>query len=201
MRAALRVLRDEHSALSALLHTLVLMLAQARGANRAPDFGALRAMLFYVDEFPEKRHHRKESALLFPRLRARVPLAREILDRLDDDHERGHVRIRDVEHALTEYEMLGAARAAAFEGALRRYVDFYRAHMALEEDEVFPLAERHLTEEDWFHLDADLADEPDPLTGRSADEEYRALFDRIVDLVPAPFGFAEARAGARGVGA
>ncbi|HEY8976163.1 MAG TPA: hemerythrin domain-containing protein [Burkholderiaceae bacterium] len=190
MRPALRVLRDEHDALSALLHTLVLMLAQARANHRPPDFGALRAMLFYVDEFPEKRHHRKESELLFPRLRARTPLARDVLDRLDDDHERGHARIRDVEHALTEYEMLGPGRGADFERALQRYVDFYRAHMALEEDEIFPLAERHLTDEDWQHLEAELAGEPDPLTGRSADEEYRALFDRIVGLVPAPFGLA-----------
>ncbi|HEY9026799.1 MAG TPA: hemerythrin domain-containing protein [Burkholderiaceae bacterium] len=188
MRPALRVLRQEHDALSALLHTLVLMVAQARETHRPPDFGALRAMLFYVDEFPEKRHHRKESELLFPRLRARTPLARELLDRLDEDHARGHARIRDIEHALTEYEMLGPAHAADFERALRRYVDFYRAHMALEEDEILPLAESCLTDEDWVHLDAELAGEPDPLTGRSADAEYEALFDRILSLVPAPFG-------------
>jgi len=168
----------------------VLMLAQARASHGSPDFSALRAMLFYVDEFPEKRHHRKESELLFPRLRARTPLARDLLDQLDDEHERGHARIRDIEHALTEYEMLGPARAADFDRALRRYVDFYLAHMALEEDEIFPLAERHLTDEDWRQLDAELAGEPDPLTGRSPDEEYRVLFDRIVGLVPAPFGLA-----------
>jgi len=188
MRPALRVLRQEHDALSGLMHTLVRMVAQARETHQQPDFDALRAMLFYIDEFPEKRHHRKESELLFPRLRARTPLARVLLDRLDEDHERGHARIRDIEHALTEYEMLGAAHAADFERALLRYVDFYRAHMALEEDEIFPLAESCLTDEDWLHLDAELAGEPDPLTGRSADAEYQALFDRIMRIVSAAFG-------------
>ena len=72
MHAALRTLRDEHAALSALLRTVMLMLAQARASGRQPDFGALRAILFYIAEFPEKRHHRKESQLLFPRLRARM---------------------------------------------------------------------------------------------------------------------------------
>ncbi len=190
MRPALRVLRDEHDAMSALLHTLVLMVAQARANGRAPDFGALRAMLFYVSEFPEKRHHRKESDVLFPRLRARTPLARPVFDQLDAEHERGQARIRALEHALTEYEILGDARAESFEQALRRYVDFYREHMALEENVIFPLAERHLSEEDWSCLDAELTGEPDPLTGRLPDEEYRALFHRIIGLVPAPFGLA-----------
>jgi hypothetical protein len=31
-----------------------------------PPFDVLRAMLFYIDEFPERLHHTKESELLFP---------------------------------------------------------------------------------------------------------------------------------------
>jgi len=70
-----RIIREEHAALSAMLRSIVLLLAQHRRLGTLPDFGALRAMLFYVDEFPEKRHHRKESELLFPKLRARTPLS------------------------------------------------------------------------------------------------------------------------------
>jgi len=190
MHAALRTLADEHAALSALLRTMMLMLAQARASGRAPDFGALRAMLFYVAEFPERRHHLKESQLLFPLLRARTPMARDVLDRLDAEHACGEARIRELEHALTAWEMLGATRADAFERAMQRYEAFYRRHMALEEDEILPLAEQALSEEDWAQLDTEMAGQADPLTGRAPEEEYRALFERILDLVPAPFGFA-----------
>jgi len=189
MHAALSLLRDEHAALSALLRTVMLMLAQSRASGRAPDFGALRAMLFYIAEFPEQRHHQKESRLLFPLLRARTPLAREVLDRLDREHACGEARIRELEHALTAWEMLGAARADAFEHAMRRYEAFYLAHMALEEEEILPLAERALSETDWRHLDAEMAGEADPLTGRAPEEPYKALFARILDRVPEPFGF------------
>src|SRR5512142_80004 len=130
--AAIRIIREEHQALSAMLSSIVLLLAQNRRQGQLPDFGALRAMLFYVDEFPEQRHHRKETELLFPKLRARTPLAREQLDRLDTDHSRGERAIRDLEHALTAYEMMGASRRVAFETALQRYLDFYLAHMRLE---------------------------------------------------------------------
>ncbi|HSV78198.1 MAG TPA: hemerythrin domain-containing protein, partial [Ramlibacter sp.] len=94
MHEATRIIRDEHAALSAMLRSILLLLAEHRRKGTLPDFAVLRAMLFYVDEFPEQRHHRKESQLLFPKLRARTPISRELLDRLDDDHDRGERKIR-----------------------------------------------------------------------------------------------------------
>ena len=186
--ATTRIIRDEHAALSAMLRSILLLLAQHRRNGTQPDFAALRAMLFYVDEFPEKRHHRKESELLFPKLRSRTPISRELLDRLDDDHDRGERKIRNVEHALLAFEMMGDSRREAFETAVERYVDFYLAHMALEEREILPLAERVLTEEDWAELDRAFSANRDPLTGCKPDSEYAALFTRIVNAVPAPIG-------------
>ena len=191
--AATRIIREEHAALSAMLRSILLLLAQHRRERTLPDFGALRAMVFYVDEFPEKRHHRKESELLFPKLRARTPFARELLDRLDDDHARGERRIQDLGHALLGFEMIGEPRRAAFEEAAQRYVDFYLAHMAMEEKEVLPLAERVLTEQDWDELEEAFGTNRDPLTGHEPDADYRALFTRIVNLVPAPIGLGAAR--------
>ncbi|RYZ01326.1 MAG: hemerythrin domain-containing protein [Comamonadaceae bacterium] len=190
--ATVRIIRLEHAALSAVLRSAVLLLEQHRSRGSLPDFATLRAMLFYVDEFPEKRHHRKESELLFPKLRARTPLSRELLDRLDNDHARGERRIRDVEHALLAFEMLGEPRRAAFERAMSEYADFYLVHMALEEREVLPLAERVLTERDWLDLDEAFMKNRDPMTGHVADLEYQALFTRIVNLVPAPLGLGAA---------
>ncbi|MFH0131821.1 hemerythrin domain-containing protein [Variovorax sp. VaC1] len=190
--ATIRIIRQEHAALAAMLRSTLMLLEQHRKTNTMPDFTTLRAMLFYVDEFPEKRHHRKETELLFPKLRARTPISRELLDRLDDDHARGERKIRDVEHALLAFEMLGEPRREAFESAIGQYVDFYLNHMALEEREILPLAERVLTDNDWRDLDEAFAQNRDPLTGHVADLEYNALFTRIVNLVPAPIGLGPA---------
>ena len=190
---AVRIIRDEHQALAAMLNSLLLMLAQDRRDKRLPDFASLRAMLFYLDEFPEQRHHRKETELLFPKLRARTPLARDLLDRLDQDHQRGEARIRELEHRLLAFEMMGESRRAAFEQAAERYVDFYLTHMGLEERDVLPLAERVLTEEDWADIDAAFRANQDPLTGCAPEAEYAQLFTRIVSLVPAPLGLGQAR--------
>ena len=184
----LRIIREEHAALAAMLRSIPLLLAEHRRRGTLPDFTTLRAMLFYVDEFPEQRHHRLESQLLFPKLRARTPLARSLLDRLDAEHACGEHRIRDLEHALTAFEILGGSRRLAFEKNVQRYVDFYLAHMALEEQEILPLAEQVLTAPDWQELDEAFASNRDPLTGYEPTADYRALFTRIVNAVPAPLG-------------
>jgi hemerythrin-like domain-containing protein len=191
-----RIIREEHAALAAMLRSILLLLQQHRREATPPDFGALRAMLFYVDEFPEQRHHRKESALLFPKLRERTPLAASVLDKVDADHARGEFMIRELEHALLGFEMLGEMRRAAFEQAAQKYVDFYLNHMAIEEREILPLAERVLTAEDWAELDQAFAANRDPLAGHEPEPDYRALFTKIVGMVPAPIGLGPAGAAA-----
>ncbi len=190
--AALRIIHEEHAALAAMLRSILLLLSRHRRDATFPDFAVLRAMLFYMDEFPEQRHHVKESALLFPKLRARSDEANQVLERLDQDHARGERAIRDLEHALLAFEMMGETRRAAFELAARQYADFYFEHMLLEEKQVLPLAERVLDAQDWAELDAAFTANRDPLTGHEPEDEYRALFSRIVNALPAPLGLGEA---------
>ncbi|MES2717921.1 MAG: hemerythrin domain-containing protein [Pseudomonadota bacterium] len=185
---ALDVIHDEHQALAAMLRSMHLLVAQAQRDGRAPDFSVLRAMLFYVDEFPERLHHPKETSLLFPLLRQRCPALRATLDRLDADHARGEAAIRTLEHALLAYEVLGAPRRQAFVEALDRYIDAYVSHMAAEEQEVLPAARTHLSAADWAALDAAFAANRDPLTGHPADGVFQPLFSKILMQAPAPIG-------------
>jgi hemerythrin-like domain-containing protein len=184
----LEIIRDEHQALAAMLRSLSMLLAHARRHGALPDFDVLRAMMFYIDEFPERLHHTKESELLFPRVRARVPALGPVLDRLDADHERGEAAIRELEHALLAFEVMGPSRREAFESAVQRYIDFYLEHMALEESQVLPAARAALTADDWLVLDAAFDANRDPLTGHEPVDEYRALFHRIAMAAPAPIG-------------
>lgn len=190
----LKIIRAEHAALAAVLRTIPLLLDRQRRAGGRPDFAALRAMLFYIDEFAQQRHHRKESMLLFPKLRARTPRSRPQFDRLDDDHARGERRIRNLQHALLAFEMLGEPRRAHFERAAADYIEFYLAHMALEETEILPLAEKVLTADDWAELDHAFLSNRDALAGRTPEDEYRALFGRIAEALPAPIVLAPAPA-------
>lgn len=189
---ALSIVRDEHQALAAMLRSLGLLVSRAQREGKSLDFGLFRAMLFYVDEFPERLHHPKESELLFPRLVAKAPEFQDVVARLDRDHAAGERSIRDLEHALLAYEIMGEARRAPFEAALDRYVRGYLEHMAVEEQDVLPACQRLFSEEDWAELDVAFAANRDPLTGHSADAEYVPLFQRILSSAPAPIGLAGA---------
>ena len=191
-RKALDIIRDEHQALAAMLRSLTLLLAQARREHKLPDFGVLRAMLFYVDEFPERLHHPKESALLFPKLRERCPELAPVLARLDDDHGLGEQEVRRLQHALLAFELLGEPRREAFERAAQDYVAAYLEHMAVEEREILPAARRTFTPEDWQALDEAFAANRDPLTGHAAEAEFAPLFQRILMTAPAPIGLGPA---------
>ena len=189
---SLEVIRDEHQALSALLRSMSLLLVNAHREGRPPPFDVLRAMLFYLDEFPERLHHRKESAFLFPVLRERRPELGPVLDRLEREHAAGELMIRDLAHTLLAYEAMGESRRDACEQAVQRYVAFYLDHMGVEEEKILPAARQHLSTADWEELDAAFAANRDPLTGHEPDDEYRPLFSKILMNAPAPIGLGSA---------
>lgn len=187
--ATLSIIRHEHRALSAMLSSILLLLRDHRRHGTLPDFGALRAMLFYVSEFPEKLHHPKESLLLFPKLRGHGVHSDAMLNRLDRDHARGEHAMRGLEHALLCFEMLGdgnqhEARRATFETAMTLYVRFYTEHMRIEEAEALPLAEAMLSADDWAELDAAFLSNNDPLAGGDAVAAYQPLFAKILGALP-----------------
>lgn len=189
----LEIIRDEHQALAAMLRSLTMLLTQARREKRLPDFEVLRAMLFYIDEFPERLHHPKESELLFPRVAARCPELEPLIARLEREHADGEHAVRELEHTLLAFEMMGEPRRAAFEQAAERYVRNYLAHMAVEEQEILPVAQRTFTPEDWAPLDEAFAANADPLGGRHEPlPDYRPLFQRILMTAPAPVGLGPA---------
>jgi hemerythrin-like domain-containing protein len=191
---ALTAIRDEHHVLAAMLRSMLLLIEQHRRTRTPPDFGLLRAMLFYVDEFPERLHHPKEGELLFPQVKRRCPELGTVIDQLERDHARGERAIRELERTLLAYEVLGESRRGAFEQALARYVETYLNHMSMEERLVLPAAERSLNESDWSVLDEAFAANRDPLTGHPTPDAFRPLFSRIVRWAPAPIGVGPALA-------
>lgn len=188
----LRIIREEHAALAAMLRSLTLMVERGPKRDTEAFFTVLRAMLFYVDEFPERLHHPKETELLFPKIRRSFPQISADVDRLDRDHAKGEANIRELQHLLLAWEFIGATRRGAFEGACVRYVNFYLDHMRLEETLILPAAERSLSEEEWRELDEAFASNRDPLTRQyPPDPAYERLFAHILLNAPTPIGVGE----------
>jgi hemerythrin-like domain-containing protein len=191
--ATLDLIREEHQALAAMLRSIVMMLAQSRRERTVPDFEVLRAMLFYIDEFSERRHHRHESEGLFPAVLRRCPEVAEVVARLEREHQAGESAIRELQHALLAFEMMGEARRAAFEQAAERYQRFYLAHMQTEEQLILPAALAKFSAADWAPLDAVFGAHGDALAGGDALPDYQPLFRRILMHAPVPIGLGSPR--------
>ena len=190
---SMRVIVDEHSALRAMLRSLIMMMDRGPVNDRDQFFDVVRAMLFYVDEFPERLHHPKESTLLFPRVALLAPQTIETIRQLDHDHAKGEASVRELQHLLMAWELLGESRRLVFDHAVRAYCLFYLEHMRLEETLILLVAQKMLTQSDWYALDEAFALNVDPLAQkRMRDPSFDVLFSRIVMQAPSPIGLADA---------
>lgn len=137
---ALALLRAEHRSLAAVLHALQ---AQVEGAGSAPAPALLRAMLYYIEQFPERLHHPKEELHLFARLRQRTRECNALLDELDRQHRMGSQRFAELRG------LLQGGNAEAFAHAVQSFAQEQWRHMSDEERLVMPAASLHLLPEDW----------------------------------------------------
>jgi len=192
MHKSIQIIKEEHASLSAMLQSMGLMIKRGPEHNKELFFKVLRAMLFYIDEFPEKKHHPKESTLLFAFIRERSSHVKDLIDKLEIDHKYGEYKIRELEHLLIGWEMLGDKKKVEFEHFSNQYINFYMQHMQLEESLVIPEALKVLTQAEWDTLDKEFALNLDPLNPSSPRQsEYDHLFSQITQLTPAPIGFGD----------
>ncbi len=190
MHKSITILHDEHRSISAVLHGLKELARLAQDAKVKPDFQVFRAMLRYIDEYPERLHHPKEDKYLFARLLARAPQTLPLIRRLTSEHEEGSRMIRELERLFLFFEEGWPAGAREFQQAVEDYAHFHWDHMRVEEKELLPLAEQFLTAEDWKAIDDAFAGNHDPIADLT-EQDFERLFSRIVSLAPAPIGLGE----------
>ena len=190
MHKAVRILHDEHRSISAVLQSLQHLARMAQDPAVKPEFAVFRAMIYYIDAFPERSHHPKEDDYLFARLLARSDAARPLVEKLKAEHVAGARLVRELERAVLAFEETWPRGAGDFAAAVNAYAEFHWSHMRCEEQELLPLAEQSLREEDWVAIEAAFAQNEDPL-GELHGQDFHKLYARIVSIAPAPIGLGE----------
>lgn len=188
MSKAAWIIRDEHYRMGAVLECLSGIVREVERGGARPDFELFHAILTYARLFLDQYHHPKEEQHLFAAVRRRCPAAAALLAGLEDEHGRGKALLASLRAALTTYEKRGGTTFAAFRDAAGAYVGFERAHALKEEGEVLPLAEEHLTDEDWGAIEAAFTDHHDPLFGDVQRDEFARLGAAIANMAPSPYG-------------
>ncbi|MGV8894592.1 MAG: hemerythrin domain-containing protein [Burkholderiaceae bacterium] len=184
----IRVIENEHDRLSAVIQGMQHFVRAINKGKEAPDPRVFRAMFKYISDYPHKVHHPNEDQYLFALLRKRTNKINQTLDELKSQHLQGMSQLRALEHALTRYELEGAAAFQSFFDTVETYAKFYSDHMRLEEDVILPAAIKFLMPDDWAVIDAQFAANANPLAGIDYKVGFDQLFSLIVTISPAPIG-------------
>ncbi|WP_277352276.1 hemerythrin domain-containing protein [Paraburkholderia aromaticivorans] len=183
-RNAITVILHEHEQMSTVIEGMRRFVGLLAAGTPAPGLMVLRAMLYYIREYPQQVHHPKEDRYLFTPLRDRTDEFDHILTELESQHARGDMRLRDIEHALTRYELKGAPALRELRAMVDTYAEFHADHRCMEETLILPAARRLLTNEDWAEIDAAFGANRDPFDGVKVEDDLGKLFSMIVKAIP-----------------
>ena len=182
-RRAIQTIVREHQQLSAVVSGTTRFVESLSEGAQAPGPIVMRAMLYYIREYPERVHHPKEDRYLFALLRHRTAELDDVIDELELQHVAGEARVRDLERALTRYELTGYSEVPALRMLVDEYAAFYSQHRRLEEEVILPAALRYLSAADWTELDEAFGANPDPFSGSEIEGEMDRLYSLIVNTI------------------
>ncbi len=135
-----RDLIEEHRVILGVLDGLERALAAADAGGDVP-VAFLRDLVTFSQTFVDRCHHGKEEACLFPCLERRgIPREGGPIGVMLEEHEAGRRLVREIATQLDRYAQ-GAVPARAVLEPCRQYLDLLRAHIAKENEVLFPMGE------------------------------------------------------------
>jgi hemerythrin-like domain-containing protein/nucleotide-binding universal stress UspA family protein len=185
--AAIAIIQDEHRSLAAVVRALEALVDAAAKGQAPIDEKLVRAMLRYIESFPETLHHPKEDAYLFRCLSLRTQEFDAAISQLRAEHAAGDGLLQEMQSALDAWvaasgEVAKQQAVLALVAAVGRFAEAQWSHMNLEENTILPAARAHLTSDDWKEIHAAFAANGDPRFDTELDDDFKRLYARIINL-------------------
>ena len=189
MTEALQIISNEHRSMWQLTVVLDELRKQLGNPRQKPDGDLFKLILDYIERYVERVHEPKEEAFLYKAVMERTSEGKDMIAEFRREHASTPELVARLRGQLNSLLRDYPAGVAEFQAALEEYIAMMRRHIMKEESDLFPLARRVLTEQDWNGINTAFADSDDPLFGEGVRAEFRALMSRIVNQAPEPLGF------------
>ncbi|WP_281351286.1 hemerythrin domain-containing protein [Sneathiella litorea] len=144
------------------------------------NFLLIDTMLDYILNFPQKCHHPIENSILKSLVR-RDPEKGEIATIIVNEHEKLTNLIIQLADKIARVKLEDPLFREDLVNTVREYRELLLQHMQKEETIFFPAAEEALFQADWDIIETRMRDKGDPVFGREADRQYRALHKVIIE--------------------
>jgi hemerythrin-like domain-containing protein len=190
---AVAVLLTEHQSLHELLRLQRSLLEEFCAGTMMPDSELLASILYYIEEFTNRFHHPKEDQFFFSAMESRVGTRPPLLDQLALEHRESVGNTAELRRLLVHLDAHRPNALAELGAATSTFVDAQLAHMRREEQELLPLVDLTLQDDDWVRLATAFTANNDPLFGRSPRQEFARLRNRLAASAPPGFPFERRR--------
>jgi len=185
MSTATQVLRHEHEAILKMLDTAESIgESMARNEKIRPE--VLSQILEFFRLFADQCHHGKEESLLFPLLEQKgMPRQGGPIGVMLHEHEEGRALMREMSEAVEAHNSGAEGAGARWARAARGYAQLLRSHINKENNILFVMAERVLTNDDQRQLVAQFEKLEVEKMGPGTHERLHAMMDELLSEFPA----------------
>ncbi len=179
--SATAILRHEHDIILLVLRGVERGAASLDDTLKAdPDW--LDTLVDFFRNFTDRCHHAKEERYLFVSMEERgVPREGGPIGVMLREHEQGRTFVRAIAEAAPTAKSGDAAGRDAAKSNLLAYAELLRAHIAKENDVLFPMADQVLTAEDQTRLEEAFERVEAEEMGEGTHERYHELAHELAE--------------------
>ncbi len=173
------ILKEEHGGIKIMLAILGRM-ADRLDAGQDVDAAHLEQALDFIRTFADKCHHGKEEDLLFVEMeKAGIPQQGGPIAVMLAEHTTGRAYVKGMADAVTQYAAGDRAAAPSIVQNARNYIALLQAHIDKEDNILYPLADRSLTEEQQGKLLDSFAEVERQCIGPGKHGEFHRMLERL----------------------
>jgi hemerythrin-like domain-containing protein len=173
-------LHADHINFSRLLNALERQVDTLKDGGM-PDFEIMLDTIDYLQNYADLYHHPRED-LIFRFHLERSDVARDEVNELRRQHRALWESTNRVRLAIDGILHGDIVQREVFIEHISAYVNQQQEHLNAEEGYILPLLRQLFQAQDWEQLNRSLPFRADPLFGPSVDQQYRALYTRIVNV-------------------
>ncbi len=177
MHYLMEKLQKDHRNLEKILDLLELQLDHFL-AGRESDFDLKIELLEYMEAYADQAHHPLEN-IMFTAAKSLADEQADLMDRLMQQHQELAQLTRTFRQSLENIFQGGVMPREELEVRGREFIALQRQHIALEEQEAFPLLDEVLQEQDWAAILEQSPNYDDPVFDKPDKIRFQTLFDYL----------------------
>jgi len=175
------ILMHEHRIIEKALEILETILLRIRKGERV-SIGDLECLIDFFKTFADKCHHGKEEKRLFPYLESKgIPRDEGPIGVMLTEHEKGRSYIKEMSEAIGEMAKNDRGDSKKkFIDAASRYITLLKEHIYKEDNILFQLGRRMISEDETKHLIRDF-EEAEKELGEGVHEKFEKLINDLAE--------------------